>query len=64
MSFSGDGRRVVTASFENTARVWDAAIGKQMLTLQGHTGQVLTASFSPDVILLHSESFFQAGVKA
>jgi WD40 repeat protein len=43
--FSPDGRRVVTASSDRTARVWDAATGKpvgELLT------QVRSAWFSPD----------------
>jgi eukaryotic-like serine/threonine-protein kinase len=47
-SFSGDGRRVVTASFDSTARVWDAETGKELTLLKGHTGAVPSASFSGD----------------
>src|SRR4030067_474329 len=39
---------VVTASSDNTARVWDAASGETVAMLQGHTGPVLSAAFSPD----------------
>jgi WD40 repeat protein len=39
---------VVTASSDNTARVWDAASGETISVLQGHTGPVLTAAFSPN----------------
>jgi WD40 repeat protein len=28
--FSPDGKRVLTASFDKTARLWDAATGKQI----------------------------------
>ena len=31
-----------------TAKVWDATSGAEVLTLKGHTGSVLSASFSPD----------------
>jgi WD40 repeat protein len=47
-SFSPDGGRVVTASEDNTARVWDAATGKEVTRLDGHGAIVLSASFSPD----------------
>src|SRR3989337_2379931 len=47
-SFSPDGRSVVTASRDNTARIWDAATGQLLHTLQGHQGVVYSASFSPD----------------
>jgi WD40 repeat protein len=47
-AFSPDGKCVVTASFDNTARVWDAESGQLLATLAGHTGSVFEASFSPD----------------
>lgn len=46
--FSRDGQRVVTASRDNDARVWDARSGTPLLTLRGHFGAVRDASFSPD----------------
>jgi WD40 repeat protein/energy-coupling factor transporter ATP-binding protein EcfA2 len=47
-SFSPDGERVVTASADNTARVWDAESGIVLTVLSGHTGLIFEASFSPD----------------
>lgn len=47
-SFSPDGRRIVTASEDNTARVWDAQTGEVVHILEGHTGAVRAAAFSPD----------------
>jgi WD40 repeat protein len=38
----------VTASHDNTARVWDARSGGEVLKLNGHTNFVTSASFSPD----------------
>jgi hypothetical protein len=46
--FSPDGTRVVTASEDNTARIWNAATGEPIATLTGHTATVWAASFSPD----------------
>ena len=47
--FSPDGKRVVTASADNTARVWDLSVSPPMPTkLTGHTGGVVNASFSAD----------------
>ena len=39
---------MVTASNDNTARLWDAATGKALATLAGHTDRVMSAAFSPD----------------
>ncbi len=47
-SFSPDGSRVVTASGDSTAKIWDAGSGTLALTLKGHAAQVYSASFSPD----------------
>ncbi|MFN9994038.1 MAG: WD40 repeat domain-containing protein, partial [Phycisphaerales bacterium] len=47
-AFSPDGTRVVTASWDNTARGWDAQCGKELAILRGHEGEVTTATFSPD----------------
>jgi WD40 repeat protein len=46
--FSPDGHRVVTASFDKTARIWDLTAGKVAQVLTGHTDTVWTARFSPD----------------
>ena len=47
-SFSPDGARIVTGSFDRTAKVWDARDGTALLELKGHKGYVSGASFSPD----------------
>jgi WD40 repeat protein len=46
--FSPDGRRLVTASDDNTGRVWDAQTGAPLFELRGHQGPVRFAAFSPD----------------
>ena len=46
--FSPDGTRVVTASTDKTARVWDSATGRQLALLTGHEDEVVSAAFSPD----------------
>ncbi|HKX27657.1 MAG TPA: AAA-like domain-containing protein, partial [Blastocatellia bacterium] len=47
-AFSPDSRWVMTASADQTARVWEAATGRPMAVLQGHTAEVWNAAFSPD----------------
>jgi tRNA A-37 threonylcarbamoyl transferase component Bud32 len=47
-SFSPDGSRIVTASVDETAKVWDAGSGAEVLALKGYTRSVYSASFSPD----------------
>ena len=48
-SFSPDGHYIVSASVDNTVRIWDAQTGRQVGNpLEGHTDRVLSASFSPD----------------
>jgi WD40 repeat protein len=47
-AFSPDGKRIVTTSRDNTARVWDAETGHLLATLTGHINRVNNAAFSPD----------------
>src|SRR5688572_17164324 len=47
-AFAPDGQRIVTASRDTTARVWDAASGRQIAKLEGHTDLVSSAVYSPD----------------
>ena len=39
-AYSPDGRRIVTASNDKTARIWDAATGTQLAVLRGHDDAV------------------------
>ena len=47
-AFSPDGKQIVTASGDNTAKIWDVVSGKFMVELKGHEEAVSDASFSPD----------------
>ena len=46
--FSPDGKRIVTASADKTALVWDAGTGNLLLILDDHKDIVSAAEFSPD----------------
>jgi WD40 repeat protein/energy-coupling factor transporter ATP-binding protein EcfA2 len=48
IAFSPDGTRVVTASDDNTARIWDPATGLPLTPPLAHLGAVYDAAFSPD----------------
>jgi WD40 repeat protein len=46
-AFSPDASRIVTASYDKTARIWDAASAKEIAVLRGHDSAVTSAAFSP-----------------
>jgi WD40 repeat protein len=55
-----DGRRIITASWDKTARLWDPESGKQIgEPLTGHTDRVWSAAFSPDGKRIVTASFDQ-----
>ncbi|HEY6345653.1 MAG TPA: NB-ARC domain-containing protein [Bryobacteraceae bacterium] len=43
-----DGRRAVSASSDNTLKVWDLETGRELLALEGHTGPVDGVMVMPD----------------
>src|SRR5258705_6869507 len=46
--FSPDGKKIVPASGDRTAKIWDAACGSLIADLKGHTNEVISAQFSRD----------------
>jgi WD40 repeat protein len=48
ITFSPDGKLIVTASIDGTAKVWDAASGLNLLTLPVDSGGAGGVSFHPD----------------
>ncbi|BAP56417.1 WD40 repeat-containing protein [Thioploca ingrica] len=47
-TFSPNGLWLVTASGDNTARLWEVKTGQLVKLLQGHTGTVFHSTFSPN----------------
>jgi WD40 repeat protein len=47
-AFSSDGTKVLTASDDDTAGIWNASTGKEIHVLRGHEGDVVSARFSHD----------------
>jgi WD40 repeat protein len=48
VAFSPDGQRVVSGSYDETVRLWDAATGALQQTLEGHSSGVTSVAFSSD----------------
>ena len=46
--FAPNGERIVTTGQDELPHLWDAETGKLLLTLEGHSGNVLGATFAPD----------------
>jgi WD40 repeat protein/serine/threonine protein kinase/DNA-binding SARP family transcriptional activator len=57
VAFSPDGSLLATASWDETAKVWDAETGRALLTLEGHTERLNRVAFSPDGTRLATVSF-------
>jgi WD40 repeat protein len=48
LAFTPDGTRLLSASWDQTAKVWDVKTGQELRTLAGHTGDLETVAISPD----------------
>jgi WD40 repeat protein len=46
--YSNDGKRILSASWDNSIREWDTATGQCLRTLRGHTNLVSSALYSSD----------------
>ncbi|HTT84839.1 MAG TPA: TIR domain-containing protein, partial [Rhizomicrobium sp.] len=48
VAYSPDGKHLVTASGDGTARIWDAQTTRLRAVLRGHKGTVYDATYNPD----------------
>jgi WD40 repeat protein/tRNA A-37 threonylcarbamoyl transferase component Bud32 len=48
VTFRPDGRRLASASQDQTLKVWDVRSGQELLTFKGHTASVTGVTYSPD----------------
>jgi WD40 repeat protein len=48
VAFSPDGTKVLTGSWDNTARLWDVSTGALVRAFEGHSEWVYSVAFSPD----------------
>ncbi len=46
--WSPDGKTIATASWDNTAKLWDPTTGENTQTFEGHTDRVVMVAWSPD----------------
>jgi WD40 repeat protein len=56
VAISPDGRRLASASHDQTVKLWETATRKELRTLEGHTNWVNSVAFSPDGQRLASAS--------
>lgn len=48
LAFSQDGNRLISGSFDKTARIWNVHTQKTVQVLKGHTEFIYAVAFSPD----------------
>jgi WD40 repeat protein len=56
VTFSRDGKRIASSSFDRTVRVWNAITFEPLAKLDGHQDEVTSVSFSPNGMHLISGS--------
>lgn len=56
VAFSPNGKMILSASWDQTIKLWDATTGRALRTFGGHTNAVNAVAFSPDGRLIASAS--------
>jgi WD40 repeat protein len=59
VAFSPDGRYAAASGWDRSLRVWDAASGREMFSILGHSGPVTCFAYSPDGRRLVTGSYDQ-----
>jgi WD40 repeat protein len=57
VAWAPDGQRIASASYDKTVRLWDAASGSLLRSLQGHENGVLSVAWAPDGQRIASASY-------
>jgi WD40 repeat protein len=57
VTFSPDGKTLLSASWDGAVKLWDPATGKEKGMLAGHTGPVRMVTFTPDGKSIATASF-------
>ena len=57
VEFSPEGTRIASGSDDNTIKIWDAASGQEINTLEGHADSVASIAFSPEGARIVSGSY-------
>jgi WD40 repeat protein len=48
ITFSPDGRQILSSSNDNSIKLWDVATGREIRAFIGHASRVMSVAFSPD----------------
>jgi WD40 repeat protein len=61
VAISPDGTRLLSGSFDNTLKLWDAATGHLLRSFDGHSNWINSVAFSPDGMRVISGSGGEPG---